>query len=267
MEQGIVGVDVSPIATHLTASSLSGLGNHAPYGQTNIGLVDVGRPVQNAGQATTGSLEFLASNETVNLFGEGHGRAAGQEAAQDLIVVEDESIRWILMNPPYSRSRGGQAAFDIAGLTVDQRRRCQKRWGALVKGMPAKKTAGMAASFLVLACQKLRRQGRLGFVLPLKAAFAESWAPTRAMIENEFTDITAVAIVRGHRAGSLSADTGINEMILTATRRQSTSWGPSLVKCRQCRSCLRERESEQLFGMGKQVRVIPGFRWERAVPL
>ncbi|MCY4541337.1 MAG: hypothetical protein OXB95_02925 [Rhodobacteraceae bacterium] len=231
MEQGIVGVDVSPLATHLTASSLAGLGDQEPYGHTNIGWVDVGRPVQEAGQATTGSLEYLASNETANLYGEGHGRAAGQEAPHELIVVEDESIDWILMNPPYNRTRGGQTAFDIAGLNDCQRRQFQKRWRALVKRRPANKTAGMAASFLMLACQKLRCHGRLGFVLPLTAAFAESWAKTRAMIENGFTDIVAVTIGGDHHAGPQSEDTGISEMMLFATRRADNGVAAEPVSC------------------------------------
>lgn len=43
MEQGIVGADVSPIAAHLTASSLAAIGYGEPYGETHIGWVEAGR--------------------------------------------------------------------------------------------------------------------------------------------------------------------------------------------------------------------------------
>ncbi len=231
MERGIIGVDVSPVATHLTASSLAGLGDHRPYGQTKIGWVEVGRATGRPGEATTGSLEYLVNDATVNLFGEGYGQAAGHEVALETVVIADESIDWILMNPPYSRTRGGQSAFDIAGLTEEQRHQCQKRWGWLIRNLPAIKTAGMAASFLVMASQKIRPGGRIGFVLPLTAAIAKSWAQTRAMIETSFTDITAITVAMGHQAGPLSADTSMSEMMLVARRRTENGVAPDPVNC------------------------------------
>ena len=128
------------------------------------------------------------------------------------------------MNPPYSRTRGGQSAFDIAGLSDRERKRCQKKWRTLVKGEPVNNKAGMGASFLALAARKIVPGGRIGFVLPLTAAFADSWAPTRQMIEREFRNIVAVAVAAGQALGreALSADTGMEEMLLVATKRRET---------------------------------------------
>lgn len=120
------------------------------------------------------------------------------------------------MNPPYSRTRGGQSAFDIAGLINRERAACQKRWRELVKGEPVNNRAGMAASFLALARQKVKPGGRIGFVLTLTAAFADAWSGAQQMIEEDFEDIIAVTASEG----SLSADTGMQEMLLSATRRK-----------------------------------------------
>ena len=136
------------------------------------------------------------------------------------------------MNPPYSRTRGGQSAFDIAGLSDRDRAACQKRWRELVKNEPVNNQAGMAASFLALARQKVKPGGRIGFVLPLTAAFADAWSRTRQMIEEDFEDIVAVA----SSEGSLSADTGMQEMLLAATRRQEKSRAPSPIRCVTLRS-------------------------------
>ena len=139
------------------------------------------------------------------------------------------------MNPPYSRTRGGQSAFDIAGLSEDDRKKCQKKWKDVVRKEPVKLTAGMGASFLALARKKVKPRGRIGFVLPLTAAFAESWAVTRKMIERDFIDITAIAVAAGQALGrdALSADTGMEEMLLVATRRDGpTAWGDHVpIKC------------------------------------
>lgn len=215
MESGLIGTDVSPIAAHLTSSSLAALGSGEPYGDTQIGWVAVG------GVGLTGALEYFHTDEVRDLFEDVAGRATGGGSGALSVVIGAESVDWILMNPPYSRTRGGQSAFDIAGLTESERKACQKRWGRLVKNEPVNNKAGMAASFLALARRKVRRNGRIGFVLPLTAAFADSWAVTRQMIEREFTDITAIAVAAGQALGqeALSADTDMEEMLLVATRR------------------------------------------------
>ena len=89
---------------------------------------------------------------------------------------------------------------------------------------PANLRAGMAASFLVLAKHKVKSgTGRIGFVLPLTCAFADTWTETRRMVEAEFTDIVLIATASGAslKNVSFSADTGMEEMLLVATRREN----------------------------------------------
>lgn len=214
MESGLVGTDISPIAAHLTSSSLAAIGTGQPYGDTRIGWVRVGGET-----AATGSLEYMRASRVVDLFHSVAGRSTGNGETDHSVEVQERSVDWILMNPPYSRTRGGQSAFDVAGISAKERKSCQKRWGILVKGEPVNRQAGMAASFLALARKKIKRGGRIGFVLPLTAAFAESWAVTRCMIEREFEDIVAVAVAAGQALGrdALSADTGMEEMLLVGT--------------------------------------------------
>ena len=218
MEFGLRGTDISPIAAHLTSSSLANIGRGESYSETQIGWVKVGgRPAQ------TGALEYLKATFTEDLFGQSHGRVGGVSHEETSVELRHGDADWILMNPPYSRTRGGQSAFDLTNLSEKARKRCQKRWGLLVKDEPAKLRAGMAASFLVLAKHKVKAEtGRIGFVLPLTCAFADTWTETRRMVEAEFTDIVLIATASGaslKRVG-FSADTGLEEMLLVATRRE-----------------------------------------------
>ena len=218
METGLIGTDVSPIAAHLTSASLAAIGMGEPYGDTRIGWVNVGGPT-----SAIGSLDYFEMQEMHDLLQSVAGRSTGTgESAEASVSIPDGDIDWILMNPPYSRTRGGQSAFDIAGLSTIERKACQKKWKKVVGNEPVKLTAGMGASFLALARKKVRLGGRIGFVLPLTAAFAESWAATRRMIERDFIDITAIAVTVGQALGrdALSADTGMEEMLLVATRRK-----------------------------------------------
>ena len=221
MQGGLIGTDVSPIAAHLTNSGLTLSGGALPYSHTQIGWVEAGRPVSVGNGLSTGSLEFLTSATISNaLMGEDtSGEMSGIDTGR-AITVGDASIDYIVMNPPYSRTRGGQSAFDIAGMDETQRQECQARWGQLIRQIPANKTAGMAASFLCLASQKIKDGGRIGFVLPFSFAFDKSWGKTRAMIVEDFEDILAISSTGLRDSDSFSADTGMGEMLLVATRRK-----------------------------------------------
>ena len=230
MEGGLIGTDISPIAAHLTASSLAALGYGDPYGDTQIGWVEVG-----GARAQTGALEYFTTPQIVDLFHVGSGQSTGNGNGEaNSVTVQDGSIDWIMMNPPYSRTRGGQSVFDIAGLSDQERKACQKRWRDLVKHEPVNKQAGLAASFLDLARLKCKPGGRIGFVLPLSAAFAESWSVTRRMIEEEFEEILVLAVASGQALGkqALSADTQMEEMLLIATKRKhGTSDSTEQIQC------------------------------------
>ncbi len=215
MEYGLVGQDISAIAVHLTSSSLAALGEGTPYGDTRIDWLPVGD--SEFGDVQIGSLEYLEDGPRRNFLGgvtssEGGGSSG---AAEGLLHGKQIRPSCILMNPPYSRTKKGGGTFDIQGLSSSERKRCQARWSRLAKRNGVQVKPGMAASFLALADKLLEREGRLGFVLPLSAAAEESWSSVRARIEENFRDVTAVTTI-GH---SLSADTGMEEMLLIAEKR------------------------------------------------
>ena len=257
MEKGITGADVSPVAAHLTNSSMAVMGGGIPYGNTHIGWVNVGahaRAAKGRRQLTIGSLEFLKDNTVDDLFGGLGGTTGGNASGCSPIMARDDTLDYILMNPPYSRTRGGQSAFDIAGLTDEERQGCQHRWGNLLRQKPASPalvTAGMAASFLCLAWKKVKPGGRIGFVLPLTAAFSDSWSDTRKMIVREFKEIVAIAKA-GTKGGAeaLSADTHMGEMLLVATRKEKEDEMAftSAVKCVTLRRMPRHHGEAGEFG-------------------
>ena len=201
MESGLIGTDISPIAAHLTASSLAAVGHGDPYGKTQIGWLKVG-----GDKKVIGALEYLNTNSAEDLFTKVTERSVGDQKPEEAsssshIFVGNGNIDWILMNPPYSRTRGGQSAFNVAGLSEKERKECQNRWRELFSKEPVNNKAGMAASFLMLAKKKVKIGGRIGFVLPLTAAFAESWRITRKDIAQNFTDIVAIVVSAGAGTG------------------------------------------------------------------
>ena len=247
MEKGLCGADVSPIASHMTSTSLAVMSKQ-PYNKTNIGWVGVGS------MDRTGSIEYLKTSAVQDLLASEFGLSSGQDELGGTIsdksddeqtskvwsgdspmsvVAKDDDAAVVIMNPPYSRAHIGISPFDIAGLPKNEKESCQKRWGKLIKNESCIKTAGMAATFLCMACKKARAGGRIGFVLPRTAAFAEAWRRTRVMAETYFDDINVVAVAGGKAIGksAMSADTYIEEMILVATKRDMPSKNHSPVRC------------------------------------
>ena len=219
MQTGLIGADISPIAAHLTSSSLAALGKGEAYDRTRIGWLEIGGP-----RDLIGSLEFIASSKVSDMFASGlAGKSDGKRKSGKSIQVENGDVDWILMNPPYSRTRGGQSVFDVAGLSDAKRAACQQRWQRITRGEPVNNQAGLAASFLALARLKVRPGGHVGFVLPLTAAHAQSWAVTRRMIEFEFENVIAITVAGGQALGrdALSADTHMEEMLLVCRRRDN----------------------------------------------
>ncbi len=243
MEEGLRGCDVSPIAAHLTNSSLAIQGNGGTYGNTHIGWVSVGAPIGNRApnkglrnHLTTGSLEFLNRESLDDLFDTLSDSASGNSvngALAATVAVHNGSVDYVIMNPPYSRTRGGQRVFDIGGLSDDQRLGCQSRWAYLTKSEPCQRSAGLSASFVCLAAKKVKPGGRIGFVLPNTAAFAPSWGKTREMLTKEFQEIIVVSKAgKSEGTDALSADTHLGEMLLVAQRKTNmTESQTSTIKC------------------------------------
>lgn len=222
VRRGMVGLDVHPAAAHMAASALAAMVPGDRGGHTAMGWMGV-----NGGH--TGSIELAGGGGAPS--GQDAGRVAAGAAARDPVSVPRDSCDWIIMNPPYSRTRIGRAAFDIAGLSKSERVRCQKRWGDLIRYMPARKTAGMAATYVAIAGVKLKPGGRMGFVLPISAASVEAWSDTRDYIERNFTDVTAITVGSRPAGDSFSEDTVVGEMLLVAKKLAAPASGASPVRC------------------------------------
>ena len=255
MEEGIYGCDINAIARHMTSSTLAATGAGWDYGDTQIAWLPVGG---SKGQVELGGLGFLRGGKRpgqLELMGgtvggdtkQSSGKTAEGETNAPFMLPE-RGARWTLMNPPYSRTHGGrgtkkkrekiaqqgvpdeddgtgQGAFEIPGLSEEERRLCQEEWGRrLQRGRyAANKKAGMAASFACIAVETTRPGGRIGLILPTSAAAEPSWEQTRAMLEEHLDDMLVVA-TRAHKRlkgdqQSVSADTGMEEMMLVGTVR------------------------------------------------
>ena len=229
IEQGLCGVDITPIAIHLTAASIVSLRPEVGYHPANIGLAKIGG---SRGGSSTGAVELLDESGT-RLFTDNYTIQKGTEDRQDAFVLtaEDGSFDAVLMNPPYSRTGGGQKLFDLSGVSDEYRQAAQKRVWKLAKGTCGDGKAGIASVFAAIGDRKLKEGKRMGLVLPLTCAAAGSWQKFRDMMSDRYTDLTVTSFSRGVQGGdySLSADTYLGEVLVTARKSKSGREGIAYV--------------------------------------
>ncbi|MGI9306095.1 MAG: N-6 DNA methylase [Gammaproteobacteria bacterium] len=205
MEKYLHGADIQPIAAHLTAAGLAGMNPGAPYGHSNI----ICAGVRNG---KTGSLDLLKSESLVDLFGV--SAAAGADKSRtDSFSSAHNSFDLCIMNPPYTRNRGGRKLFDVQGVRESERQVSIDNLRDMLKNTFANGKAGMASAFCVMGDRKLKEGGILAAVLPLTAAGQSSWQKFRAHIMRRYSDVVIVGLVPGSGA-SFSADTGMEEMLI-----------------------------------------------------
>ena len=209
MEECLHGADIQPIAAHLTAAGLAGMHADSDYRHSNIICADVR-------DGKTGSLDLLKSESLHDLFG-GEAAAAVDDGQIHDFRPADNTFDLCIMNPPYSRSRGGIKVFDMEGLKPDERKKSVDELGRLLSKTFASMKAGMASAFCVLADKKLRDGGVLATVLPLTAAGQGSWRKFRAHIMQNYSEVVVIGMA-SNNLQSFSADTGMGEMLVCARK-------------------------------------------------
>lgn len=212
MESVIRGLDISRMAAHLTASSLTAMVPGVDYRNCQIGTAPVGRPNR------TGSLELLQGATVGDLLEQGT-TTTGTNGHERSVTVQDGSLAFYPGNPPYSRARGGMSGWNIAGLSEEEKEKVTKQMKVLIRGTAANADAGMASMFLAMGLRKLYSKGVLALVLPSTATGALSWRKIRQELEAKCVKILTVTVAKGARnEDSMSADTGLNEMLLIAEK-------------------------------------------------
>lgn len=206
MEDHIYAMDVNGIAGTLTAKRLTDLDLEQDYTRSQIAVIT----------HSAGSLILMDPGITgvSHVLGyQGVTRTTGPAGDLGVFHVADAGIDWALMNPPYSRPRGGRRQ---ATTGLKPFRDAAKRRGYTM----SHGGAGLATDFGDLSNIRLRPGGIFSHVLPLTAARADSWQAWRRQLEKDFRDITVISATE-----SMSADTNIGEILVIATKQRGARRG------------------------------------------
>ena len=227
VEQALHGYDVQLSAVHFAATSLAMLNPQIQFDRMNLYVMPYGA---DGGKVALGSLDFLGEDQVAVQFAlspevatQSAERVSG-EGAQGVeagVMATLPELDLAIMNPPFTRSVGGNLLF--GSLPKAERRKLQDELAARLRKRHATATAGLGAAFVAAAAPKLRPgEGRLALVLPATVCTGPSWAPTRALIERDFT-LDTVIVSHDPTRWNFSDSTDLSEALLIATRRDQAN--------------------------------------------
>ncbi|MCY3786572.1 MAG: hypothetical protein OXG47_07585 [bacterium] len=234
----LIGCDIMPAATHLTAAQLSSAHPTVTFGNTRVHTMRYGEADLGDGKGRRpfiGSLELLDDAKAPTLFGTGAKTVTGVGAVDDsargkLMDLPHGSLDLVIMNPPFTRPTNHEIAEvpvpSFAGFETSEleQQRMSRRLASLRRRLahdPAGHgNAGLGANFVDLAHAKVRPGGTVALVLPATVVAGASWAASRRLLAAHYHDITVVTIAAtGSSDRAFSADTGMADALIVASRR------------------------------------------------
>ena len=262
MERVVTGLDIMPAATHLTCSMLSSSHPSLAYGKSLIHTMPYGI---DGGGTHIGALDLLDSDHSYSLFatGESMGGTESDSGSQHSVTIADKSCDLVIMNPPFTRPTNHEAGHaeipvpSFAGFSTSHDE--QQAMGRKLKkatGLFGSGNAGLASNFMDLGHRKLKDGGVLALVIPFAFVRGKSWRGAREALKAHYSDVHVTSIAAtGSTARAFSADTGMAECLVVATKRPGS-------KSRAAYSNLAARPSsllEAAVGAKKaRSRAVPG---------
>ena len=249
IENSLVGTDIMPVATHLTASILAGVHSEIPFKNTSVYTLHYGKIISNLSNkdVAIGALDLLSEEPYVTQNKNGEAAAKGYREinrssnSQYEVAIKElwqQEFDIVIMNPPYTRSvnhaakRAGIPIPSFAGMGTSKEEQrlmsrelqsINKRYLGLERA--GNGIAGLATNFIDLANKKLNEGGILAIILPHTFAQGASWTKARNFLEKNYSEITVVGIAnyniitkKNGLLTAFSSDTGMSELLLVAKK-------------------------------------------------
>ena len=257
MGTALVGCDVLPAATHLTASMLAGAHPTVKYSGSSI--MTVGFGARDGVGFSLGSLDLLDPQRAFDIVAI-TARAVegmGETEREAWSALPHSSFDVVIMNPPFTRDTGHEGSkigvpnpmFAAFGSKKEEQREMSKAARRLLQGTSAHGNAGEASAFLVLADRKLKNAGRLALVMPLSLMSGEAWEDSRRLLRKSYGDLILITIAGAKDSDmAFSADTGMGECLVLGRKTKNESRRATFV-------VLYERPSATVTGLSAAVQI------------
>ena len=204
MENYIQLTDINPQSISVATANMASLRPETTFQSSKMFAIT----------ANGGALNFLMPQGVSNMIDSLVGYSGDEQSG---LNIDPFTIDICNNNDPYFRPRGGASS----PITTEDMRKYKRAADHKAAGI-ANGQAGLH-SFMHVVEHNILRYGRPhGKVLPLSVAHTESHRGVRRNFENEYCDVIAISTASGGGV-SMSANTGIQEMLLIGTKHKPSS--------------------------------------------
>ncbi len=248
VENNLVGADIMPNASHLTASIIASTYPDVKIGKTRIHTMAYGtqRP---DGKYAIGALDLLENPEaTLSLGLINTERVQGDDSQDDTPRQEFRHGEFdiIVDNPPFTRTAADTSSDnpDIPKTVFgDRDKDAAKAMKASLKSIEtsiANSNAGLGSYFVDLADRMLKNSDgdaalyppTMGFVLPLTVLTSPDWQKVRDLWATMYHDVTVVTIADVKTENcAFSADTNMAECLIVTVKGRTENTGRGTFVC------------------------------------
>jgi hypothetical protein len=252
VEKVLWGLDVVEFAIHLAGSALALHEPDVEFGEINLATLPIG-----GARDKLGSLDLLTGSKVevqADLFGPAStpAKMSGKGDIHDNIELPQLDL--CVMNPPFTRSVGGNLLFGHA--PAKERARLQSALKKLVaaRGIPANITAGLGSVFVALGHQKLNAKGRMALVLPRALLSGVAWKETRRLLGNNY-HVKYIIVSHEFDGWNFSENTELSECLTISDWK-----GPEGTeeKTHVVNLWLKPRSSVEALTVASEIRKIEG---------
>lgn len=239
IENVIHGYDVLSSAAHLTATTVALLSPKVSFDNMHIWVLHLG-----GSENRLGSIDLLAGMARVDQDENTSVRSLPAQISLGVVSTEegeifavdaespdgrvtgagrsDETAKFpsldlCVMNPPFTRSVGGNLLF--GSLSEAERRNAQVKLRRLLRqpGVLANSTAGLGAVFVAAGDRLLKPRGRMALVLPRALASGVAWKETRQLFQQNYV-VEYVIVSHDPSRWNFSENTSLSEILVVARK-------------------------------------------------
>ena len=242
VENNLIGCDIMPNASHLTASLIASNFPDIKIGGTQIDVMQYGTRRAD-GRYALGALDLIENpEETLPLGLINTQRVRGDTSENDTPQQEfrHREMDIVVDNPPFTRAGADNSSTNPDVPTTifgdrdpdiaDQMRRALRA----MENSIGNSNAGFGSYFVDLADRMLKtdRQGVMGFVLPIIALTSPDWQKVRNLWAREYNDVAVITIADAKIEDcAFSADTNMAECLVVACKGQAENTGRGTFVC------------------------------------
>ena len=248
VENNLVGADIMPNASHLTASIIASTYPDVKIGKTRIHTMAYGTQRRD-GKYAIGALDLLENPEAtlpLGLINTERVQGDNHQDATPRSEFRHGEFDIIVDNPPFTRvGAGNNSKNPDVPTTVfgDRNKDVAKVMKASLRKMEtsiANGKAGLGSYFVDLADRMLKNNSRdtslypptMGFVLPLTVLTSPDWQKVRDLWATIYHDVTVVTIADAKTENcAFSADTDMAECLVVALKGRAENTGRGTFVC------------------------------------